>query len=236
LKTSFIWFSSPFGVEACRMRTVSDLSIDSLAKLLAPSSGSSASAALTSSDIGDFAKLLALQINQGVAGLEGLGTSTSASENTFAALMLPASSSLGQMEAMLTLRLIEALDRLIPRQIPASEPTGLPVTGPISQVYHPGHSGVDLAVPVDTPVQATMSGKVAYAGWNTEGYGNLVIVENGPYRTYYAHLDRIPVSVGQEVEAGAVIGLSGNTGHSTGPHVHYEVRVNGTPVSPQAQA
>jgi murein DD-endopeptidase MepM/ murein hydrolase activator NlpD len=215
---------------------VSDLSVDFLAQLLAPASGSPASAALTSSEMGNFAKLLALQINQGAAGLEGLGTSNSAADDTFGALMLPASNGLGQVEAMLTLRLVEALDRLAARPAPSSAPAGLPSTGPISQAYHPGHSGVDIAVPVGTPVHTTMTGKVAYAGWNTEGYGNLVIVENGPYRTYYAHLDRIPVSVGQAVETGAVIGLSGNTGHSTGPHVHYEVRVNGSPVLPQAQA
>jgi murein DD-endopeptidase MepM/ murein hydrolase activator NlpD len=77
-----------------------------------------------------------------------------------------------------------------------------------------------------------MDGKVVYAGWNDDGYGNLVIVENGPYRTYFAHLSKIPVDLGQQVRAGSVIGLSGNTGNSTGPHLHYEVRKNGQHINP----
>ena len=222
------------------MDFMSDLSIDSLAKLFASPSASPTSATSTSSYLGDFAKLLAQQISQGPSGLEELGMPASTSDNAFAGLLSPASSGMGQMEAMLTLSLIEALDRLTsgqpstPMQTPT--PTGLPVTGPISQGYQAGHSAIDIAVPLGTPVHATMSGTVTYAGWNNEGYGNLVIVKNGAYSTYYAHLEEIPVSTGQNVEAGTVIGLSGSTGHSTGPHVHYEVRLNGDPVPPQAQA
>ncbi|MCX8024627.1 MAG: M23 family metallopeptidase [Thermanaerothrix sp.] len=107
-----------------------------------------------------------------------------------------------------------------------------PVQGRLTQEFHARHRGVDIGVPVGTPVRTTISGRVIYAGWNNQGYGNLVIVENGPWRTYYAHLSEIPVRVGQWVEAGEVIGLSGNTGNSTGPHVHYEVRREGTPVHP----
>jgi murein DD-endopeptidase MepM/ murein hydrolase activator NlpD len=90
----------------------------------------------------------------------------------------------------------------------------------------------DIAVPVGTPIKTTMDGTVIHAGWNDQGYGNLVIVENGPYRTYYAHLSSIPVSVGDQVSAGSIIGLSGNTGHSTGPHLHYEIRKNKVPIDP----
>ncbi len=114
-----------------------------------------------------------------------------------------------------------------------SVPRGLPLQGRISQGSHGGHVAIDYATPTGTPVRATMAGKVSYAGWNTEGYGNLVILENGPYKTYYAHLSEIPVSVGQIVQPGMVIGLSGNTGNSTGPHLHYEVRLNGKQVDPQ---
>lgn len=110
--------------------------------------------------------------------------------------------------------------------------TARPVQGRLTQDFHPGHRGIDIGVPVGTPVRTTLSGQVVYAGWNTQGYGNLVIVENGPWRTYYAHLSEIPVQVGQWVQAGDVIGLSGNTGNSTGPHLHYEVRRNGVPVHP----
>jgi murein DD-endopeptidase MepM/ murein hydrolase activator NlpD len=77
-----------------------------------------------------------------------------------------------------------------------------------------------------------MDGKVISAGWNNQGYGNLVIVENGSYRTYYAHLSSIPVSVGDSVTAGTTIGLSGNTGNSTGPHLHYEIRKDNVPIDP----
>ena len=77
-----------------------------------------------------------------------------------------------------------------------------------------------------------MDGKVIYAGWNNEGYGNLVIVENGRYKTYYAHLSEFKVGVGDTIKANTVVGLSGNTGNSTGPHLHYEVRRDGVPIDP----
>ncbi len=113
-----------------------------------------------------------------------------------------------------------------------SVPSGRPVEGRITQEPHPGHMAFDIAVPVGTPVKTTMDGKVIHAGWNNEGYGNLVIVENGSYRTYYAHLSNIPVVVGDEVAAGSIIGLSGNTGNSTGPHLHYEIRRNKATIDP----
>lgn len=111
-------------------------------------------------------------------------------------------------------------------------PSGRSVGGVLTQNYHPGHNGLDFGVVVGTPVEATMDGKVTYAGWNNQGYGNLVIVENGEYKTYYAHLSNIPVSVGDSVTAGSTIGLSGNTGNSTGPHLHYEIRKNNVPIDP----
>jgi murein DD-endopeptidase MepM/ murein hydrolase activator NlpD len=113
-----------------------------------------------------------------------------------------------------------------------TEPSGRPVGGYLTQGFHAGHNGLDFGVVVGTPVKATMDGKVIYAGWNDQGYGNLVIVENGPYRTYYAHLSNIPVTIGDTVNAGATVGLSGNTGNSTGPHLHYEVRLNNVPIDP----
>ena len=111
-------------------------------------------------------------------------------------------------------------------------PTGLPGAGRITQHFQPGHNGIDIAMPVGTPIEAKQSGQVLYSGWNDEGYGNLVIVENESYRTYYAHLNSVPVQKGDFVNAGTIIGLSGNTGNSTGPHLHYEVRYNGIPVPP----
>lgn len=116
----------------------------------------------------------------------------------------------------------------------SAEPQGRPVGGYLTQEYHPGHNGLDFGVTVGTPVHSTMNGKVVYAGWNEQGYGNLVIVENGPYKTYYAHLSQIPVSVGQQIAAGNIIGLSGNTGNSTGPHLHYEIRDQNVPINPSS--
>jgi murein DD-endopeptidase MepM/ murein hydrolase activator NlpD len=113
-------------------------------------------------------------------------------------------------------------------------PSGWPVIGRITQEPHTGHMAFDIAVPTGTTIRSTMDGKVVYAGWNNQGYGNLVIVENGAYRTYYAHLSSIPVSVGDQVSAGTVIGLSGSTGHSTGPHLHYEIRQNKVAIDPTA--
>ena len=113
------------------------------------------------------------------------------------------------------------------------EPSGRPVEGGrLTQEFHPGHTGIDIGIPTGTPVKTTMDGRVIHAGWNTQGYGNLVIVENGAYRTYYAHLSSIPVAVGDEVKAGTIIGLSGNTGNSTGPHLHYEIRKNKAAIDP----
>lgn len=114
------------------------------------------------------------------------------------------------------------------------EPSGRPVGGVLTQDFHPGHNGLDFGIPVGTEIKSTMDGNVVYAGWNDQGYGNLVIVENGGYKTYYAHLSSIPVSVGDSVSAGATIGLSGNTGNSTGPHLHYEIRRNNIPIDPTA--
>lgn len=113
-----------------------------------------------------------------------------------------------------------------------SIPCGTPVNGVITQSYHSSHPALDFGIEVGTPVKSTMSGTITYAGWNDEGYGNLVIVDNGSYQTYYGHLESIPVHVGQQVTSGELIGLSGNTGNSTGPHLHYEIRSNGQPINP----
>jgi murein DD-endopeptidase MepM/ murein hydrolase activator NlpD len=94
------------------------------------------------------------------------------------------------------------------------------------------HEGVDLAVANGTPVVAAASGTVIVAGW-MGGYGNLVVVDHGGgIATAYGHNTTVTVSVGQHVAQGQLISYSGSTGHSTGPHVHFEVRINGSPVDP----
>lgn len=94
------------------------------------------------------------------------------------------------------------------------------------------HTGVDIAVPTGTPVYAAAAGTVVKAGWSG-GYGYLVVIDHGNgYQTYYAHNSRLCVSVGQSVSKGQNIAYSGSTGNSTGPHLHFEVRINGNTTNP----
>jgi murein DD-endopeptidase MepM/ murein hydrolase activator NlpD len=94
------------------------------------------------------------------------------------------------------------------------------------------HEGIDLAVASGTPVVAAASGTVIVAGW-MGGYGNLVVIDHGNgLATAYGHNTSVTVGYGQTVAQGQLIAYSGSTGHSTGPHVHFEVRVNGSPVDP----
>lgn len=111
-------------------------------------------------------------------------------------------------------------------------PSGNPVDGVLTQYYNWRHSGIDIGVPMGTPVYATHSGIITWAGWSEIGYGNLVILQSGAFISYYAHLTAPNVSVGNVVSKGAIIGWSGSTGNSSGPHVHYETRINDVPVDP----
>ncbi len=93
------------------------------------------------------------------------------------------------------------------------------------------HTGIDLAAPYGTPVRTATEGTVIEAGQES-GYGNIVKVQHPDGAvTYYAHLSRIVVYSGH-VKAGQVIAREGNTGHSTGPHLHFEVRIGGAPINP----
>jgi len=94
------------------------------------------------------------------------------------------------------------------------------------------HAGVDLAAPEGTPYKAVHAGTVKLAKW-FGGYGNAIIIDHGDgVETIYGHSSKLLVKVGQKVNAGDVIGLVGNTGHSFGSHVHLEVHVDGTPRDP----
>jgi murein DD-endopeptidase MepM/ murein hydrolase activator NlpD len=111
-----------------------------------------------------------------------------------------------------------------------------PVNGSVSsgfgQRWGRLHAGIDIPVPVGTPVRAAQSGRVIISG-PTGGYGNYIcIAHGGGLSTCYGHNSSLGVSQGQSVKQGQVIAQSGNTGNSTGPHVHFEVRVNGSPVDP----
>jgi murein DD-endopeptidase MepM/ murein hydrolase activator NlpD len=95
------------------------------------------------------------------------------------------------------------------------------------------HSGQDISAPRGAPVVATADGTVREAGWQS-GYGNVIILDHGNgLTTRYGHLSKIEAAAGAEVRRGDLIGQVGSTGRSTGPHLHYEVRVNDVPVSPR---
>ena len=97
------------------------------------------------------------------------------------------------------------------------------------------HTGIDLAAPVGTPIYAARAGQVSTAGWSRFGYGLHVIIDHGElHETLYAHMSRIVVRPGQWVDRGELIGYVGSTGWSTGPHLHFEVRVGGVVRNPMA--
>lgn len=108
------------------------------------------------------------------------------------------------------------------------------IGGTITQYAYYWHPGaIDIGIPLTTPVTAADDGTVSYAGWDTTGYGNTVLITHGDGLTSrYAHLTEIKVTVGQGIHKRDLVGLSGSTGHSTGPHLHFEVRRNGAPVDP----
>ncbi len=95
------------------------------------------------------------------------------------------------------------------------------------------HKGIDISSPLGSDIYASDGGTVTFAGWNDGGYGYLVIIDHGNgYVTYYAHCSEVLVNAGDKVSQGDVIALIGSTGISTGPHLHFEVRLNGTPINP----
>jgi peptidase M23-like protein len=118
----------------------------------------------------------------------------------------------------------------------------VPVSGPITQLFgenpeiykkwgYAGHNGIDYGIPNGTPVGAAVAGTVAAVSFENGGYGNYVKLAHTdggkPYFTYYAHLASATVSPGQKVKAGTIVGLSNNTGASTGPHLHFGVKIDG---------
>ena len=105
-----------------------------------------------------------------------------------------------------------------------------PITG-----KRKGHGGMDLAVPTGTPIRAALGGTVTVSKYNAGGYGYYVMIDHGNgLATLYGHCSKLLAKVGQTVEAGDIIALSGSTGRSTGPHLHFEARVNGERTNPRA--
>ena len=119
--------------------------------------------------------------------------------------------------------------------VPSIWPTAGYVSSPYGLRWNGSefHQGIDIAAETGTPIVATADGIVTTAGWDGSGYGNMVDIDHGDgIMTRYGHASAVAVTVGQEVRRGQVIAYVGSTGYSTGPHLHYEVRVSGQPVNP----
>jgi murein DD-endopeptidase MepM/ murein hydrolase activator NlpD len=127
---------------------------------------------------------------------------------------------------------------------PASIPSIWPVYGELTDGFGERmdpftgeagfHAGVDIAAPYGSPVRAAADGVVLQAGAGETGYGNAITIDHGSgLETFYCHLSKVDVVEGQKVLQGQVIGAIGTTGRTTGPHLHYEVLVNQTPVNPE---
>jgi len=113
----------------------------------------------------------------------------------------------------------------LPGQFPITQKFG--ANPSFYKIYsYPGHNGVDFGCPNNTLVRAAEDGTVTKASWDTSGYGNLVIVQHEGYQTYYAHLNMFEVIPGDNVKKGQLLANSDNTGNSTGPHLHFGVRLD----------
>ena len=107
------------------------------------------------------------------------------------------------------------------------------MSGSISQGCWSGHVAIDIAAKSGTPIAAADSGYVAVLQSSRSGYGNMIVIDHGNgYQTRYAHLSAFYVEAGQSVGRGDTVGLCGSTGNSTGPHLHFEVIVNGVRYNP----
>jgi murein DD-endopeptidase MepM/ murein hydrolase activator NlpD len=116
---------------------------------------------------------------------------------------------------------------------PISSPFGMR-NNPVTHVFIL-HAGIDIAVASGTTVGAAADGRVIVAGWDDGGCGNMIVIDHGGHlATQYCHLSQIYVGVGQDVQRGQAIAASGSTGNSTGPHLHFGVRIDGRPVDPMS--
>ncbi len=125
-------------------------------------------------------------------------------------------------------------DAILPKPLPAPEsPLAWPVAGHVSGGFTPDHLALDIGAPYGSTIYAAADGTVTFAGWLDEGYGYTVIISHGDgLETWYNHLKGTLLKAGGFVYRGTPIAEMGSTGHSTGPHVHFEVRLNGQPVNP----
>ena len=121
------------------------------------------------------------------------------------------------------------------RRARAGAPTEPALGGPLARIVTGKsgfHTGVDIANDAGSPIRCTADGEISFAGWEG-GYGKLVVVNHGNgFSTYYGHLSEIKAAVGQRIVRGQVLGNMGATGNTTGPHLHYEIRLYGASVDP----
>jgi murein DD-endopeptidase MepM/ murein hydrolase activator NlpD len=178
---------------------------------------------------------------------QGVGGGTSTARSAFPGDRVGLAQELDLLTATVTeegesLRALERLMRKAGRVL-AALPSRWPVRGAVNSEFgrraspwggaQEFHSGIDISADRGTPIKAPAPGTVVFAGTQTD-YGKTVVLEHpNEIRTIYAHLGKIQVTVGQRVERGQVIGLTGNTGRSSGPHLHYEILVKGQPVNPR---
>jgi murein DD-endopeptidase MepM/ murein hydrolase activator NlpD len=132
---------------------------------------------------------------------------------------------------------VPVLHGVVEPPVPEAPAVVWPSDGPVTSEFGPRwgrlHNGFDIGVPIGAPVVSMSAGTVVEAGWQG-GYGQTVVVDHGGgLTTLYAHLSVLEVATGAWVEAGSQIALSGNTGRSTGPHLHFETRVDDVPVDPR---
>lgn len=121
---------------------------------------------------------------------------------------------------------------LWPATGPITSPFGMRVD-PVSGAFTRMHTGLDIGASYGARISAAASGRIILAGWTDGGYGNMIVVDHGGgLSTVYAHCSQVFVSAGQDVQRGQALGAVGSTGHSTGPHLHFEVRIDGKPVDP----
>lgn len=195
-----------------------------------------------SSPIPDSARLKAMEKSKEVQLVKSLGEtdlvkSISAQLNSLTLLTAYQEKSFNDIEAMVENK--EKLLAAIPAIQPVSDKDLTRIASGfgtrIDPVYKVPkfHAGLDFTASIGTPIYATADGVVKEAGYNEGGYGNRVIINHGfGYETLYGHMYRIKTKAGQKIKRGEIIGYVGSTGKSTGPHCHYEVHRNGTPVDP----
>ena len=179
-------------------------------------------------------------LNKEVAEYEGKKTEAVAATTTLSAEITELSTTVtdlsGKVDQLASKK--SAIEQEVKKQESFIKPTSGRISSPFGYRTHPVtgrytlHTGIDIAASSGTTVVASRNGKVVSAGYSGS-YGNLIVISHGNgIETAYAHLSSINVRVGETVSQGQMIGKVGTTGRSTGPHLHFEVRINGTPVNP----